>query len=99
MLDDKDGLILETVKRAHRIKSSTLYDEELKMYIQTVFDDIDRLGISIKPDDARLVNLCVLKSKGYFGNSSPDVKQLWLTMYNEQLKLVYMDGRRCSDAV
>ena len=99
MLDDKDGKILETVKRAHRIKSSTLYDEELTMYIQTVFDDIDRLGIVVESTDARLANLCVLKSKGYFGNSAPDVKQLWLNMYNEQLKLIFMDGRRYPDAV
>lgn len=99
MLDDKDGLILATVKRAHRIKSSTLYDEELKIYIQTVFDDIDRLGILVDAKDPRLANLCVLKSKGYFGNSTPDVKQLWLNMYNEQLKLLFMDGRRYNNAV
>lgn len=99
MLEDSDGLILAKVKAAHRIKSSTLYDEEISMYIQTVFDDLDRLRIDIEIDDARVGNLCVLKSKGYFGNTGPDVKQLWLNMYRQQLELVFMDGRRKQDAV
>ncbi len=99
MLDDISGQILAKVKSAHRIKSSTLYDDELTIYIQTVFDDIDRLNIDVDATDPRIVHLCILKSKGYFGNSDPANKDLWQKMYNEQLKLLFMDGRRLTDAV
>lgn len=95
-MDEQEVMLalLAKVKSAMRIKSSTLYDDEISLYIGTVFDDIDRLNVFIEPSDARFANLCILKTKAHFGNSQPEVKELWMKMYNEQLKIVVMDGRQ-----
>lgn len=85
--------ILPKVKAAMRIKASTLYDSELEMYIKAVLDDLDRLSISLEDVD-KVAHLCILKTKGYFGNSDPGPKEMWQKMYQDMLRLTYMDGRR-----
>lgn len=86
--------LLAKVKSAMRIKTSTLYDDEIDLYIETVLDDLNRLSVDIDSSDARIANLCILKTKSHFGNSQPEIKEVWMKMYNEQLRLVFMDGRR-----
>ncbi|WP_289683748.1 phage head-tail connector protein [Faecalibaculum rodentium] len=91
MMEVKD--ILPKVKAAMRIKASTLYDSELEMYIKAVLDDLDRLSISLEDID-KVAHLCILKTKGYFGNSDPGPKDIWQRMYNDTLRQMYLDGRR-----
>ncbi len=90
--------ILPKVKAAMRIKASTLYDSELEMYIKAVLDDLDRLSISLEDVD-KVAHLCILKTKGYFGNSDPEPKDIWQRMYHDTLRQTYLDGRRYHDAV
>lgn len=90
--------ILPKVKAATRIKASTLYDSELEMYIKAVLDDLDRLSISLEDVD-KVAHLCILKTKGYFGNSDPGPKDIWQRMYHDTLRQTYLDGRRYHDAV
>ncbi|WP_067557268.1 phage head-tail connector protein [Faecalibaculum rodentium] len=90
--------ILPKVKAAMRIKASTLYDSELEMYIKAVLDDLDRLSISLEDVD-KVAHLCILKTKGYFGNSDPGPKDIWQRMYHDTLRQTYLDGRRYHDAV
>lgn len=90
--------ILPKVKAAMRIKASTLYDSELEMYIKAVLDDLDRLSISLEDVD-KVAHLCILKTKGYFGNSGPGPKDIWQRMYHDTLRQTYLDGRRYHDAV
>lgn len=85
--------ILPKVKAAMRIKASTLYDSELEMYIKAVLDDLDRLSISLEDVD-KVAHLCILKTKGCFGNSDPGPKDIWQRMYNDTLRQTYLDGRR-----
>lgn len=96
MMGVKD--ILPKVKAAMRIKASTLYDSELEMYIKAVLDDLDRLSISLEDVD-KVAHLCILKTKGYFGNSDPGPKDIWQRMYHDTLRQTYLDGRRYHDAV
>lgn len=91
MMEVKD--ILPKVKAAMRIKASTLYDIELEVYIKAVLDDLDRLSISLEDID-KVAHLCILKTKGYFGNSDPGPKDIWQRMYNDTLRQTYLDGRR-----
>lgn len=91
MMEVKD--ILPKVKAAMRIKASTLYDIELEMYIKAVLDDLDRLSISLEDID-KVAHLCILKTKGHFGNSDPGPKDIWQRMYNDTLRQTYLDGRR-----
>lgn len=89
--------LLEAVRKALRINSSKLYDDELNIYIDAVLDDLERHHIDLDGADDRLLarvkDLCVMRAKSRFGNSGPDVKQIWGNMYDMAFRKVAMDAR------
>lgn len=77
--------LLPAVRKALRIKSTTLYDEELLLYIDNVIHDFKTLDLDVEKSTTLLQTACVFYVKSAFGIGSTEDKDGWKLMY-ENLK-------------
>lgn len=84
--------LLPTVRKALRIKSTTLYDEELLLYIDNVIHDFKTLDLDVEKSPALLQNACIFYAKSVFGIGSVDEKDGWKKMYEDIKRQVLIRG-------
>lgn len=77
--------LLPAVRNALRIKSTTLYDEELLLYINNVIHDFKTLNLEVEKSTALLQTACIYYAKSAFGIGPVEEKDGWKNMY-ENLK-------------
>lgn len=89
---------LNDVRTALRITSTQLYDPELMIYINSVKEDFENVGIT--PEAISLsdfTSACIAYAKSMFGNSGVADKSAWSNIYHDQLRKYKLRGD--SDAV
>ena len=77
--------LLPKTRRALRIMTATLYDEELLLYIDTVLHDFRTLGLNTEEVSPLLETACIYYAKSAFGTGGTEDKEAWHQMY-ETLK-------------
>lgn len=86
--------ILEQVKTALRIKSSTAYDDELTTYINACLYDLDRLNIkySLEETEPEIITIIIVYVKSKFGNNNADYKDSMWSVYENLRTTLLLDA-------
>ena len=96
VINQLDTSILDKVKLSLRIKGTTVYDNELEIYINTCLYDLKRVGIFINPmsldDEIQTAVICYVKSK--FGNTDLTYKEAMYRAYQDIRLALAMDSKR-----
>ena len=86
--------ILEQVKIALRIKTSTAYDDELTTYINACLYDLGRLNIkySLETTEPEIITAVIVYVKSKFGNNNADYKDSMWSVYENLRTTLVLDA-------
>ncbi len=84
--------VIPILRRAHRIMSTRLYDDELILHVNTVLQDLNTLHINTEKLTPNISMACVFYSKSTFGIGGTDDKGAWKIMYEDLKRQMLLRG-------